>query len=155
VTIGLLIDNRFRDAQRTWLPGVIVFLALPWTLGALEMIYDWKIDRDIASRQETTYGVITAHDPANHNSYGYVFSVNGKTFNGWQSPKEDELAIGKRVTVLYDRRDPTRNALTDFRDLAMVSLGPLNFGVVVSGIMALMWYFLPRRRRRPSADPPA
>jgi hypothetical protein len=126
---------------------VIVFLALPWTFGALMMIYDWKIDRDIARHQETTYGVITAHEPANHNLYGYIFSVNGKTFTGWQSPKEDELAIGKQVTVYYDRRDPTRNALTDFRELATLSIGPLMFFAYVSWIAALIWYFLTRRRR--------
>ena len=94
----------------------------------------------IAGRQQTTSGIVTTHEPANHNRYGYKFEVDGKVYTGWQSPKDDELAIGKQVIVFYDPQSPSRNSLIDFHDLSTSSLGPvpmLLFGIGSLGVFIL------------------
>jgi len=96
------------------------------------LVQEWKVDRGIAGREQKTQGVITVHEPANHDHYGYIFSVDGVTFTGWDSLKKDELEIGKQVLVYYDPEDPKKNALTGFEELGMSSLGPvpiLLFGI--------------------------
>jgi Protein of unknown function (DUF3592) len=120
-------------------------VVLPWALGAIFLIHGWKVDKEIAARQQTTQGVITAHEPANHNRYGYTFFVNGKIFNGWESPMKRELSVGQDVTVYYDPQDPNKNALTDFAELGLSNLGPLP--VVFFGIGLLAWYIGWQRRR--------
>jgi Protein of unknown function (DUF3592) len=147
VTLGQIVDRGMRDAERRWANpswwNLLVFL--PWTLGAILSIHAWNVERAIASREQTTQGVITSHEPANHNRYGYVFSVNGNTFNGWESPKKEELEIGKQVVVYYDPKNPQQNALTDFGELSINSLGPLP--LVFFAIGGVAWYISSRRRQ--------
>jgi hypothetical protein len=89
----------------------------------------------------------SAHEPANHNRYGYIFSVDGRSYTGWESPRKDELEIGKQVVVYYDPNDPAKNALTDFGELSIEKFGPiptLMFGIggvalVFSGPNAECW----------------
>jgi hypothetical protein len=88
-----------------------LLVTLPWSVGLVLLVDSGISDRMIAKRQRTTQGSITAHEPANHNRYGYVFSVNGKSYTGWESPRKDELQIGKQVLVYYDPSDPAKNAL--------------------------------------------
>ena len=109
-------------------------------------VYEWKLGRDIATREQTTQGLIVTHEPANHNRYGYTFSVNGKKYAGWESPKKDELHIGKQVLVYYDPQDPNKSALTEFRDLGMTTLGPVP--AMLFGIGAVAWYIGHRRRQK-------
>ena len=106
-------------------------------------------ESQIARRQQTTSGIVTAHEPANHNQYSYKFEVDGKAYTGWQSPKDNELAIGKQVIVFYDPQNPSRNSLTDFHDLSTSSLGSvpmLSFGIGAVAVIILY-----RRRRSKTA----
>lgn len=152
MTLGQILDRRVRDAERRWANPSWwnLLVALPWALGAVLLVHDWQVNRTIATRQQTTQGVITAHQPENHNRYGYVFSVNGKTFNGWESPKKEKLEIGKHVVVYYDPQDPNKNALTDFRELGLSSLGPVP--AMFFGIGLLVWY-IGRQRQRHRMNP--
>jgi len=120
-------------------------VVLPWIIGTVLFVYEWNVDRGIATREQTTQGVITAHEPANYNRFGYVFSVNGKTFTGWESPGKDGLDIGKQVLVYYDPLNPSKNALTEFGDLGMNSLGPVPR--MLFGIGAVASYIKARRRK--------
>ena len=92
--------------------------------------------------------MITTHEPANHDSYGYVFTVDNKSYTGSQSPKANELAIGKKITVYYDPQNPRKNALTDFRDLSADDLGPVPLLLLGIGAVAL---FIRHRRRKTMA----
>ena len=121
-----------------------LLIALPWALGAILAIHEWNVDRTVAKREQTKDGTITAHEPANHNQYRYSFSVNGRSYSGRESPRKEEPRIGQRVTVFYDPLDPTKNALTDFGDLEMESLGPVPMVLVGIGGVAL---FIRQRRR--------
>ncbi len=147
VTLGQIVDSRIRDAERRWTNPSWwnLLVALPWVLGVIFLLHDWKADRAIATRQRTTQGVITSHEPANHNRYRYTFSVEGKTFGGWESPKKEELEIGKQVVVYYDPRNPNKNALTDFGELGLSSLGPVP--TMLFGVGVLVWYIGRRRQR--------
>jgi hypothetical protein len=71
--------------------------------------------------------------------------VNEKTFNGWESPKKQELEIGKRVVVYYDPQNPKKNALTDFRELGMDSIGPVP--MLLFGIGTVAWFIGAQRRK--------
>jgi hypothetical protein len=109
------------------------------------------MDRDIATREQTTQGVITAHEPENHNRFGYLFTVNGKSFTGWESPGKDGLEIGRAILVYYDPVNPNKNALTEFGDRGLNSLGPVP--ILLFGIGAVAWYITARRRKiRASSD---
>lgn len=127
MTLGQMVDHVERQTTRTWAnPSWWNLLVVPpWTIGTIFLIHEWKVDRDVATREQTTRGVITTHEPANHNRYGYVFWVNGKSFTGYESPRRDKLEIGKQVLVFYDPLNPSKNAITDFRELGMESLGPI------------------------------
>jgi hypothetical protein len=125
-------------------------MVLPWALGAVLSIHEWKVDRDVATREQTTQGVITSHEPANHNQYGSAFSVKGKNFSGWESPNKDELEIGKKVLVYYDPRNPNKNAITDFRELETSSVGPVP--MMLFGIGAVARLIRTRRRKGRTGD---
>src|SRR5258708_26246943 len=144
MTQGQRVDKAIRIlANPTWWN---LFVVLPWAIGAIFLIHEWKVDRDVASREQTTLGLITTHEPSNHNRYGYVFTVNGISFTGWESPKNVELEIGKQVVVYYDPQNPNKNALTEFRDLGMTALGPMP--TMLFGIGAVAWYIGRRRRQK-------
>jgi len=82
-----------RRATRTWANPSWwnILVVLPWTIGAVFLIYQWNVDRGIATREQKTMALITAHEPPNHNRFGYVFFVNGKSFTGWESPGKNAL----------------------------------------------------------------
>jgi hypothetical protein len=128
-----------------------LLVALPWALGLAFLIQASITENQIAGRQQTTSGIVTAHEPSNHNRYGYRFEVNGRAFTGWQSPKDEEFAIGRQVIVFYDPLNPSRNALTDFHELSASSLGPIP--MLLFGIGAVAVFILYRRRRTPKQLP--
>jgi len=114
---------------------------LPWVLGLTYQIYEWRTDVQVAVRQEMTSGIVTDHRPSNHDMYAYDFSVNGRRYTGWQTPRSSELAIGKTVTVYYDPQNFNKNSLVNFSDLGTESLRPvplLLFGIGAVGLF--VWY---------------
>lgn len=152
MSIGKAIEEMVARTSRTWNHPSWwnLLVVLPWVVGLTFLIQESRTESQIAGRQQTTSGIVTAHEPANHNRYGYEFEVNGKTFTGWQSPGNDELAIGKQVIVFYDPQNPSRSALSDFHDLSSSSLGPvpmLLFGI--GGVAVFIFY----RRHRIKATP--
>lgn len=144
---GNAIDEMETKISRTWNHPSWwnLLVALPWVFGLAFLIQESRTERQIAGRQQTTSGIVTTHDPSNHNRYGYKFEVNGKTYTGWQSPGNDELAIGKQVIVFYDPQNPSRSALTDFHDLSISSLGPVP--MLLFGVGGVAVFILYRRRR--------
>ena len=127
-------------------------MVLPWSIGLIFSVYSGLTDRAIATRQRTTGGAVTAHEPANHNRYGYFFSVNGKSYVGWESPRKNEFEIGQHVLVFYDPNDPTKNALTDFGDLSLEKFGPIPLLTIGIGTVALV-IFWQRRKNLAVAKP--
>jgi hypothetical protein len=81
------------------------------------MLFASRHDSDVASRQATTVGQIVAHEPSNHNRYGYTFQVNGHEYTGWETPEKAEPRMGQSVTIYYDARTRDENALTDYSKL--------------------------------------
>jgi len=106
--------------------------------------------RIVVGRQQIVQGMLTAYEPGNHNQYEYVFSVGGKSYSGWESPKGRPLAVGQKVTVYYDPRHPTTNSLTDFGDLSIETFGPIP--TLLFGIGAVAW-FISRTRRKNKSSP--
>lgn len=147
MTIGEIIDERAAASFRLWRnpPWGSLLITLPWLLGLVFLIHESRVDRAIAARQQTTQGTITVHEPSNHNRYGYRFTVKGRAYTGWESPRSTELEIGKVVTVYYDPANPNKNALTDFNDLSADSLGPVP--LMVLGICGVTIFIILRRRR--------
>jgi len=111
-------------------------------------IHAWKVNRAIAEKQKTVVGTIIAHEPANHNRYGYTFVLGGKSHTGWETPRKENPRIGQRVLVYYDPSNPAKNALTDFNELAARSLGPVP--LLLFGIGAVAFVILFRRRTNPA-----
>ena len=143
VSLGQILDESRRKWENpSWWSLLVV---LPWTAGAILFIYQWDVERGIATREQTTQGVITAHEPANHDRFGYVFTVDGKIFTGWETPGKNALEIGLSVLVYYDPLDPNKNALTKFEDKARSSLGPVP--TMLFGIGFVIWYITSQRRK--------
>lgn len=147
MTIGSAIDGMVTRASRAWTHPSWwnLLVILPWVLGLAFLIHEWRTDSQVAGRQQTASGIVTAHEPANHNRYGYKFEVDGKSYTGWESPKGSELAIGKQVIVFYDPQNPSRNALTDFHDVSTSVLGPVP--TLLFGIGAVTAFIFYKRRR--------
>src|SRR5688500_8071315 len=86
--LGLMTNGSARDMLRYWHHPSwwMLMIATPLMIGAASCLYGWYSDRAVALRQQTTPGTIVAHEPANHNRYGYTFNVNDKTYIDWQVP---------------------------------------------------------------------
>ena len=154
MTIGNAIDRWVARTSQDWsYPSRWnLLVVVPWVLGLAFLIYEWRTDGQIASRQERVSGTVTAHEPANHNRYRYEFKVDGKSYTGWENPKGSELAIGKQVIVFYDPQNPSRNALTDFHDMSTSALGPVPMLLFGIGAVAA-FVFYRRRRGSPTPEP--
>ena len=128
---------------------VLIFAAV-WTIVVLIFfVYPWYKDRIVAQRQQTTSGTIVAHEPANHNRYGYAFNVGQKSYRGWQVPHDnDEFTVGQIVTVHYDPVDPNNSALEDFSELGDRDLGPVLFLIPAIPLVALIEFLRRRGKAR-------
>ncbi len=113
---------------------------LPWMLFIIYAIYVWRLDRAIAARQQSTPGTITAHEPSNHDRYGYVYSIDGKAYHGWEIPQKTEYKIGEQVNVYYDPTDPTRSSLAGFEELSLREFGPVPFLLLGTAVIVFIFY---------------
>jgi len=142
-TFGALVDRAVRQWRH---PSWWTLLVLsPWMIGTALSIRDWRVKLDAGVHQETVKGTIIGHEPRNHDSYSYEFLVHGRTFKGSDSPLDYEPTLGQEVTVYFDSRDPSSNALTEFSRLAVRDLGPVPLMVLGTGLLVL---FIAVRRRR-------
>jgi hypothetical protein len=140
-------DITGRSTLRSWRRPCwrMLIIAAPLIIGVTFFTYGWYADRVVARREQTTSGTIVAHEPANHDRYGYTFSVNNQTYSGWQVPHDgDHFAIGQVVTVHYDPLDPNNSALVDFDELSDRASAPVPLLVAV--ILFLVLFMFERRR---------
>jgi hypothetical protein len=154
MTAGSALDGMAARAILAWQRPSWwnLLVVLPWAVALIFLIQESKTDRQIAGRQQMTSGIVTAHEPSNHDRYGYRFEVHGKPYGGWQIPGNSELALGQQVTIFYDPHNPNRNSLTDFHDLSTSSLGPVP--MLLFGISAVAAFVIYRRRSNPAATRP-
>jgi hypothetical protein len=82
-------------------------------------------------------GVIIGHDPGNHDSYQYTYSVAGRTFRAWE-PGRANWHMGQQTTVYYDPLDPSESSLVDFSERSVEDAGPIP--VLVLGICGILAY---------------
>ena len=106
-------------------------------IGLVFLISSSVSDHAIASREQTTYRIMRTHEPENHNRFGYQFSVNGKSFTGWQIPMRD-FTTGQRVLVYYDPLDPTKSSLDSFAGATGRILGPALFCTVGTTVVVVI-----------------
>ena len=144
----MLRDQIERNLQFWEHPSRWAYLLLaPWLIGVVFMIYQWRHFDDVAARQRNVEGTIVAHEPQNHDRYGYAFGVSGKPYRGWDSPVSRSLALGERVQVFYDPADPETNALTEFAERSRNAFGPVPL-VVFASIGLFGAIFIVRRQAR-------
>lgn len=137
---GRDVCSRWRNPS--WWHFLIVS---PWVLLAAYTLHQAHLFRNVATRQVTTWGTITGHEPSHHSRYSFTFRVGDRTYRGSQIPQGQDLwRSGQRVIVFYDPADPAKNALTDFAIQSRRAIGPLP--LLVASI-ALVWacIFLLRR----------
>ena len=116
--------------------------------------YTQQIDLQIAKRQQTTVATINAHDPPNHDRYGYIFPVSGRTFTGWAYPNDKrDFSMGEQVIVYYDPSDPTRNSASDFYSVSTRDLFFVPFCLLAMVAMPLVIFFQRRARLRATEKP--
>ena len=122
-----------------------LLIAMPWLIGSIALFWGSIMNHHLALREMTTAGVITGHEPANHNRYVYTFSIDGKSYTGRQIPDKHELAIGQQVRVYYNPLDPAKNSLIDFDEVALGNLGPASFAFWLS-VAAIVFIVVQRRK---------
>ena len=91
-----------------------MFMTYPLVAGLAFGIWDSTRDSAIASHQLTTTGVVTAYEPENHNQCRYIFSVQGKSFEGHDSAPHHPQPLGEVVNVFYDSTNPSASGLEDY-----------------------------------------
>lgn len=152
--MGAITDRLEQRLERwknpSWWKLLICF---PWAVGVALAIYMYTVDRAIAMREMSAIGVITAHDPPNHNRYGYSFVVQGKSYSGWQTPSRSEPVIGEHVVVYYDPLNPDKNSLVDFQELSSSGFGFGTFALVGIGTVTTIIFVL-RRHHQTSLSRP-
>jgi hypothetical protein len=134
----------------------MLIIPAPLIIGVTFFTYEWYADQVVARRERTTSGIIVAHEPANHDRYGYTFSVNSQAYSGWQVPYDDEqFTVGQVVTVHYDPLDPNNSALVDFDELSYRASATVPLFVAV--ILFLVLFMFERRRvgRRSTSSIPS
>ena len=136
-----------RSTLRSWhrpLWRMLIIAAL-LIIGVTFFTYGWYADRVVARREQTTSGTIVAHEPSNHDRYGYTFSVNNQTYSGWQVPYDrDQFAVGQVVTVHYDPLNPSNSALVEYHELSYRALAPVPLLIAI--ILFLVLFMFERRR---------
>ena len=136
-------------AQRpgSWLnpPWWFALVTLPWLIGVALLASEVRDASAIATREQTTKGVITAHDPGNHDSYQYSYSVGGRTFHSWQIPYRVAWRLGEQVVVFYDPLEPTVSSLVEFGDRNDEDIGTIQ--LLLLGIIGILSYIGYRRFR--------
>ena len=133
-------------------PWAVLVIAALFMIGAVFCIHGWYADRVVGRREQTTSGTIFAHEPANHDRYGYTFNVNEETYSAWQSPYESEqFTVGQVVTVHYDPLDPNNSALVDYNELSSRALGPAP--LLIGGMFVAVFIFV-RHRAAPKSSRP-
>ena len=118
-------------------PWWYAFVTLPWAIGVALCAVEARQDSIHAARQQTTLGVITAHDPSNHNSYQYTYAIGGRTFRAWQIPQDVEWRMGEQVVVYYDAREPGESSLIEFAERSEDDAGPIPLALLgIGGVIA-------------------
>ncbi|MGA3372847.1 MAG: DUF3592 domain-containing protein [Terracidiphilus sp.] len=142
MVISRVINETSNRISRDWDPPSwrALYIAFPWMIGLVFSLYCIVRNEAVAVRERTTYGIIRKHEPANHNSFGYEFSVNGKIYTGWQIPAT-EYEIGQSVLVYYDPHDPTTSSLYSFSE---GNFGPPIFCFVGITVVAVVIFALRR-----------
>ena len=120
-----------------------LLITVPWVIGLLFSIYSSAIGNQIAGREQITIGWVRTHERANHNRYGYAFSVRGEPYTGWQIPT-GEYQIGEQVRVYYDPLEPTTSSLNSFASSRDDALGP-GLLCAIGIISAVLILYLLRR----------
>jgi hypothetical protein len=152
MAISDVINELSSRTARAWSPPSWwnLLITLPWVIGLVFLLFSSASDQAIAGREQITYGIIRTHEPANHNRFGYEFSLSGRPFTGWQIPTRD-FEIGQRVLVYYDPLDPTKSSLDSFAGATDRILGPAIFCAV--GTAAVVVIIFVRRRAHAKSRP--
>lgn len=147
MTLGNWVDSLERTARERWreVPSWWHLLVVwPFVLGIVLAVYESRVDQAIASRQNTTVGLLSSQDPGNHNCFRYSFSVSAKSYSGCQTPRDVNAKPGRQVLVYYDPLDPSVNSLSSFNDrsgsaLEFVPIFCVFIGLIVSYICWGRW----------------
>jgi hypothetical protein len=105
-------------AKTDWTSWHALWRALPFSILACFFTFQAVDERNIANKQQTSFGVITdcreaGRDPRNH--CNYTFPVGNKMYPG-NSPAQRLDQFGSTVVVYYDVQNPVTNSLEDFSD---------------------------------------
>lgn len=148
MSIGKWIDAL--EAQRQeWLKHKpswwYLAVVSPFVIMAAGLIYQWHLDKLIAAREKTVFGVLTSRDPANHNCFRFSFSVGTNVYGGCGTPHDSEPRTGEQVLVYYDPLDPGVNSLVSFSEVSVSDLSFLPIPATFTGL-GVVYIFWWRRR---------
>ena len=100
-----------------------LILTVPLFIGMVASISSAYQSSEIALRQKTTEGIVTALDPSNYNLCGFTFSFLGRTYEGAGKPPLGSATVGERLIVFFDANHPQTNSLEDFARLSRRQIG--------------------------------
>jgi hypothetical protein len=136
--------------------GLVTWLACSLILGFIVGRINLPKYLPLAQRGLRTNGVVSAKEPANHQTIHYTYEVGGLSYSGSSShtggnPDFKRLSVGDSVLVTYDEWSPQVSVLGDAKLLLRdeeVSVGMV--AVLFPTIIVIVLYVkgvLPRNRR--------
>lgn len=107
-------------------------------------MYRSTIDAGIVTREQTAPARIVEYPCGDADCLKYVFSVNGKTYEGEFDPlRADNFPAaplaGKYVMIFFDPDDPSTNSDTHFANRSKSGQRNAIFLFSISLVLAVMW----------------
>ena len=123
-----------------WTSWRSLFKTIPLLLGVLFFAYQASRENDAATRQQTSFGILTDCQRSGRggNRCSYTFSADGEQYIGSSSVATDGK-FGDTVEVYYDSQNPTMNALEDFSERSHKAR---NFVYILLLVTGAFWAFI-------------
>jgi hypothetical protein len=122
-----------------------VWITIPWLLGLGWSLAGYYTYTRAAHTEAATHGFVISRTEMHGHYYHYRYSVDGRGYLGADN-SERWFNPGNQLLIYYDRINPIRSALTEFRRIAQNRFAPVP--LLVLGITGT-WIggYLYRRRK--------
>jgi hypothetical protein len=138
-----------KRSRSDWQSWWSLTLTLPLFIALGGVVPNALRDADVARREKTVEGIVTAYEPSNHNQCRYSFAFDGRLFEGMGSSPTNTATVGQHVTVFFDPNRPEINSLEGFEIAKKRQMGMVPFcGIGICAVVGFVMYSKLRQSRR-------
>lgn len=155
LSILLFVAEKLLRRKIKW-GGFVVFALAAYGLPIVGFASKYLADRKTVRNEATTFGIVVAHDLANHNQYQFEYAVSGQRYYSWHQGTVDcdpgEMGIGRTYKVYYDPARPDKSDPCSFKSAVKNDLQILG---LLSGMLALTAIFTSVKQTKESPRIPS